>query len=147
MQNLRTMKQQGGFTLIELMIVIAILAILLAIAVPAYQDYTVRAQNSECISIAAGAKVFASETASSEGVTVPDLTAAMAANFTAPAATGFCSALTLAAGGTITVTSTAGPGGNFTFTPTQAVLTDAVEWTCAAAATFNANQLPAECRP
>jgi len=42
MNNLRTMRKQGGFTLIELMIVIAILAILLAIAIPAYQDYTVR---------------------------------------------------------------------------------------------------------
>ena len=45
-----------GFTLIELMIVIAIIAILLALAIPAYQDYTIRAQVSEGMTLAAAAK-------------------------------------------------------------------------------------------
>jgi type IV pilus assembly protein PilA len=49
--------QATGFTLIELMIVVAILAILMAIAIPAYQDYTIRSQVSEGISLAQGAKV------------------------------------------------------------------------------------------
>ncbi|WP_155240129.1 pilin, partial [Kingella kingae] len=47
---------QKGFTLIELMIVIAIIGILAAIALPAYQDYTARAQVSEGFSLAGGAK-------------------------------------------------------------------------------------------
>ena len=140
MQNLRTMKKQGGFTLIELMIVIAILAILLAIAIPAYQDYTVRAQNSECISIAAGAKVFIAETASSQGVLVD---AADLTGYVAPAATATC---TLTLNGTnIDIASTAGNGGTFTFDPTQAALTDAVEWACSQTG-FDVNQVPAECR-
>ncbi|MGH8049345.1 MAG: pilin [Arenimonas sp.] len=61
------MKMQKGFTLIELMIVIAILGILIAIALPAYQDYTVRAKVTEGLNLAAAAKLSASETRLSNG--------------------------------------------------------------------------------
>jgi type IV pilus assembly protein PilA len=60
-------KIQQGFTLIELMIVIAILGILMAIAIPAYQDYTVRAKVSEGINLAGSAKLAVSETYQSDG--------------------------------------------------------------------------------
>ena len=55
------MKQQKGFTLIELMIVIAIIGILAAIAIPAYQDYTVRSKVSEGLNLAGAAKLAVSE--------------------------------------------------------------------------------------
>jgi len=54
-------KAQQGFTLIELMIVVAIIGILAAIAIPAYQDYTIRAQVSEGMSLASGAKTAMAE--------------------------------------------------------------------------------------
>jgi type IV pilus assembly protein PilA len=64
-------RAQRGFTLIELMIVIAILGILLAIAIPAYQDYTIRAKVSEGLRMATWAKFAVEETFHAEGE-VPD---------------------------------------------------------------------------
>ena len=61
------MKQQKGFTLIELMIVIAIIGILAAIAIPAYQDYTIRSKVSEGLNMAGAAKLAVSETFDSRG--------------------------------------------------------------------------------
>lgn len=64
MQNIR---RNQGFTLIELMIVVAIIAILAAIAIPAYQDYTIRSQVSEGLTLAAAAKSAISESYSNTG--------------------------------------------------------------------------------
>jgi len=61
------MKRSAGFTLIELMIVIAILGILIAIALPAYQEYTVRAKMSEALSLVAREKVATAEYYMSRG--------------------------------------------------------------------------------
>ena len=60
-------RMQQGFTLIELMIVVAIIGILAAIAIPAYQDYTIRAQVSEGLTLADGAKTGIAESFSSTG--------------------------------------------------------------------------------
>ena len=61
------MKKQQGFTLIELMIVVAIIGILAAIAIPAYQDYTIRAQVSEGLNLSGGAKVAVTEYSQDRG--------------------------------------------------------------------------------
>ena len=73
---------QKGFTLIELMIVIAILGILMAIAIPAYQDYTVRAKVSEGMNLAGSAKLATAETYSSRGSFPADNAAAGLADAT-----------------------------------------------------------------
>jgi len=74
-------KVQQGFTLIELMIVVAIIGILAAIAIPAYQDYTIRAQVSEGMNLAAAAKAAVAESYLNRGIAPKDrLAAGMSAN-------------------------------------------------------------------
>jgi type IV pilus assembly protein PilA len=62
-------KMQQGFTLIELMIVVAIIGILAAIAIPAYQDYTIRAKVTEGLNLADSAKTAVAESWQSGGIT------------------------------------------------------------------------------
>jgi type IV pilus assembly protein PilA len=76
-------KLQKGFTLIELMIVVAIIGILAAIAIPAYQDYTIRAQVTEGLNLAAAAKAAVAETFINRGTLPANRTqAGMSANGT-----------------------------------------------------------------
>ena len=71
---------QKGFTLIELMIVVAIIGILAAIAIPAYQDYIARAQASEAVNLAGGLKGAVSEVYSQDGSCPSNVAASTTAN-------------------------------------------------------------------
>jgi len=143
------MKNQKGFTLIELMIVIAILGILVAIALPAYQDYTVRARVSEAVAQTAPAKLAVAETASSLAGGLADVTEANSGFVFAAGATDFVDTIEIADGGEITTTTQA-TGGDadpvMVWTPDQADPAAPINWTCATTPAEAFKYVPAECR-
>jgi type IV pilus assembly protein PilA len=148
------MKLQKGFTLIELMIVIAILGILVAIALPAYQDYTVRARVSEAVAQTAPAKLAVAETASSKPNGLAGVTADNS-GFEFPNETDYVTSIEVADGGEITTTAggTEGTGADeepvMTWAPAHADpddTTSPINWTCTTAPESSFKYVPAECR-
>jgi len=135
---------QKGFTLIELMIVIAIIGILAAIAIPQYQDYTKRAKMSEVIGAASPCKLAVAEFASSNNGTFP--TTLAAAGCQSITTNQYVTSVDVGAAGLITVVSKVpGAAGDVTMLPQM--VTGAVDWVCGAAGTTVLPQfLPSSCR-
>ncbi|MFK3845992.1 pilin [Stenotrophomonas sp. NPDC078853] len=133
------MKNQKGFTLIELMIVVAIIAILAAIALPAYQDYTIRSRVSEMAVLASGAKATIGENIASENAINTNACRGVATFNTATNNT----ASLACADGVVTVTGTTKAAGVvLVYTPT--LVAAGTNWACSSAS--DDKYLPAECR-
>ena len=142
------MKKQQGFTLIELMIVVAIIGILAAIAIPAYQDYTIRAQVSEGLNLSGGAKAAVTEYFQDRGAMPGDNTEAgleASGNIQGK----YVSSVGVAAG-VITVTfgndaHAVINGQDITLTPSTAAA-GSVQWVCEGGGAPANKHLPAACR-
>ncbi|HLT92484.1 MAG TPA: pilin [Woeseiaceae bacterium] len=143
-------KVQQGFTLIELMIVVAIIGILAAIAIPAYQDYTIRAQVAEGLSLTGAAKVASTEFWQDRGQFPTDNAEAGLAD--AGDITGKYVTSVEVAGNLITVTY--GNDANQAINGATVVLEadtagGSVEWDCSGGGALSTNPqwLPSSCRP
>ena len=140
---------QKGFTLIELMIVVAIIGILAAVALPAYQDYTVRAKVSEVILAASSAKVAVSEAAQAGASGMQSVTEVATQTSKYVASVGYTPGATSATG---VITAVATGDNNITGKTVQfaGVLqgNGQVVWTCAAGTSspMDAKYLPASCK-
>jgi len=136
---------QQGFTLIELMIVVAIIGILAAIALPAYQDYTIRAKVTELIVAADACKNSVTEFYQTTG----GLPATTATAGCSNQVTQYVSALAVAAGVITATSAITNAAGVLVLKPTvNATDSGVLDWDCKAAAgtTINAKFLPASCR-
>ncbi len=123
-------QMQKGFTLIELMIVVAIIGILAAVALPAYQDYTTRAKVTEAIGFAAAAKTAVSEHVLTRDAWPADNSAAgLAAAISSPVVSDVQVVNEVI---TVTLSSTGlGEANSGTFTLTGSTAGAGVSWTCA----------------
>jgi len=145
-------KVQQGFTLIELMIMVAIIGILAAIAIPAYQDYTIRARVTEGLSLASAGKTTVADNATSA---TPLANGGLCAGFVAPTATASVTSVACDQNnGTLTVTYTAAAGnGTITLVPTSNGVALAagtppaasIDWDCTGGS-LDDRYRPANCR-
>jgi type IV pilus assembly protein PilA len=153
-KEIQMKRVQQGFTLIELMIVVAIIGILAAVALPAYQDYTVRAKVSEVVLAASGGKTAVAEFyASNSRMPSTGVASAGITNQASKYVTSVAWTRTSDTAGYIVALATSAVGGGVTssqgvrLTGTVAdTATGVVGWVCTSEGSLAARYLPANCR-
>ncbi len=138
-------KTQQGFTLIELMIVVAIIGILAAVAIPSYQDYTKRAHVSEGMGLAGAAKTGVSEYYSSEGAW-PSSNSQAGLSLSSSITGNAVTSVAIAANGVITITYNTKVNNGDVITMTPAAGAGSITWDCATSTTVASKLRPANCR-
>ncbi len=145
-------KVQQGFTLIELMIVVAIIGILAAIAIPAYQDFTIRSKVTELINAAGVCKTSVAEYYQAKGVmpgaTDSGCSTIGTANSAFPVVAAGTGVIGVTAAGGLALQLTGNVSGTLlTYTPVTAGAGAAITaWDCKTGTTITAKYLPATCR-
>jgi len=132
-------KLQQGFTLIELMIVVAIIGILAAVALPAYQDYTIRAKVSELILSASSARTCATEAYQSAGGSFPSTLSADCSI----ANVGKVSSASVSSTGISVVANSSAVGAALTVVMSPSATGGTLTWTCSGS---TPKYLPQSCR-